>query len=189
MEGAGHRDILQKPACIAAVLSECCSHPSHYVRIRLDGISAVQHGTNRSLVLEMTWGDEVRMSTEAIQTKGGGNNSSGARNRGDDRRPFKEERFTLGITQRDIDQSKSLIVRPLKSLDDILTGAAPVKISVTALLDGSVPKVLNFGTSHIVSLFWDLKCEKADRYGAPGLPENGAAAGSHLVDERIVGNH
>ena len=36
VEGAGHRDILERPQCIEAVLGECCSHPIQYVELWID---------------------------------------------------------------------------------------------------------------------------------------------------------
>lgn len=161
VEGAGHRNILEEPQCIAAVLGECCYHPAMYIELSFAGIKAPAHDSNEQLILRMDWRG-IQQATETIRT----NNETGSSLQ------FTEPNLVLGITEEDIDKDRSLELEPLTSLDDILeSNVTPAIISVRMLVSGNAPKQIKFkgkeGGKDEMILSWSIECYPAARNGQP----------------------
>eukprot|EP00591_Stephanopyxis_turris_P004427 CAMPEP_0195522272 /NCGR_PEP_ID=MMETSP0794_2-20130614/20245_1 /TAXON_ID=515487 /ORGANISM="Stephanopyxis turris, Strain CCMP 815" /LENGTH=955 /DNA_ID=CAMNT_0040651987 /DNA_START=156 /DNA_END=3023 /DNA_ORIENTATION=- len=182
VEGAGHRDILDKPECQAAVLGECCSKPTKYLEVLLDGLVITGKGeqkasclpgfrcmssmgivTDSDVFVLMTWhgvdfSTEIRKEVECTGQK----------------HLWKHNRWVFGVTKEDQDEDRALEISvrtpTVGNLGNgtIKDNTEVLKLPMKKLLDdANDTSDLTFDKSGQITLKWKCRSVSTCRDGLP----------------------
>jgi hypothetical protein len=183
--GADHRNILDKPECSMAVLSECCSHPTRYLEVILDDLVIKSDTTTVGCLAALTC-----ISTMGVVNQGnvflclswrGVNFATESKSEAScapdtATKLFKSRRFVFGVTKQDLDEDRAIEISvrtpAVTKLETgtLREGTKLMKLPVSTLLDSATDtSVVTFDDSGEIMLKWSCRSISADRYGMPEL--------------------
>jgi hypothetical protein len=181
VEGADHRNILDKPECSMAVLAECCSYPMKYLEIELDSL-VIKNAKGKSCMSWLTCISTMGIVDEGdvfLLMKWRGVDFTTEHTSEGNCKPNKKDlwsqnRFVFGVTKQDLDDDQELEISVRKpqltnvSRGTLREGSKVVKMPIKILLDNATDtSKVAFDGKGDVTLQWSCRQISVGNDGMP----------------------